>query len=189
MRPNYVITPPTSADFGPRLEKNIAIVGRLIEMKGVHIAISAMASDALKEWTLHVIGDGPVREKLQNQAKSLGVADRVLFHGQLPRDTVLRHLAEVRCSLLLSTHDAAGWSAAESISVGTPVHTWNHGGPAEIVSLTGCGTTTPPSSEGVHELAMAIAGSPPCPSDADLSPYYLENLTLELRNWYDEAIR
>ncbi|WP_413542336.1 glycosyltransferase [Arthrobacter sp. YA7-1] len=158
-------------------------------MKGVHIAISAMTSDALKEWTLHVIGDGPIRDRLQNQAKSLGVAERVLFHGRLPRDAVLKRLAKVRCSLLLSTHDAAGWSAAESISVGTPVHTWNHGGPAEIVRLTGCGTTTPPGPECVQELAEAIAGAAVHPGDVDLSSYYLENLSVELGNWYDKAIR
>lgn len=188
IRPNYLVSSTLNLAFSRDRGKDIAIVGRLIEMKGVHLAIAAMASEQLRCWNLHVIGDGPMRNSLEAQARELGVSERVVFYGQIPRDEVYRHLQNVRCSLLLSTHDAAGWSAAESIAVGTPVLTWAHGGPAELVRLTGCGTTILPGPEGVTAIASAIAGTEP-KQRVDMSRFHFDSLVHELRNWYDEAVR
>ena len=189
LRPNYVIQSDCTGNRGPRDNKDIMMVGRLIEMKGVHIAIAALEKTVLKEWTLHVIGDGPMRERLESQAQESGVSDRVVFHGRVPRAAVLERLANARCSLLLSTHDAAGWAAAESISVGTPVHTWSHGGPAELVRLTRCGTTTEPGPDSLSVLAQAIANQPSCNACYDMSNFNIDNLSIELSRWYDETTR
>lgn len=188
VRPNYIVSANRDFARSHAPNKNIAIVGRLIEMKGVHIAIAAMASQELQHWNLHVVGDGPMRGNLEERARELGVLERVIFHGQLARDEVYAHLKNSRCSLLLSTHDAAGWSAAESIAVGTPVHTWSHGGPAELVSRTGCGTTTTPGPGSIEALASSIAGTETY-AEVDMSHFYIEAVALELRNWYDEATR
>jgi glycosyltransferase involved in cell wall biosynthesis len=42
---------------------------------------------------LLVVGDGPVREALEQQARRLGLADRVLFTGVVHRDAVPAHVA------------------------------------------------------------------------------------------------
>lgn len=187
VRPNYIVDGRKAMKEKP-LTKRIAMVGRLIEMKGVHLAIAALSSAELRDWELHIIGDGPMRSQLQQEAQKLGVAARVTFHGQVSRELVYEHLQRSRCSLLLSTHDAAGWAAAESIAVGTPVYTWNHGGPAELVNLTGCGTAIDPDTQAVPSLAAAIARMGDIPS-ADMSRFAFNAVVQDLRNWYDEAIK
>ena len=55
-----------------------------------------------------VIGNGPELNRLQGLAEDLGVADRVVFLGQLSRDQVLDRLRE--CDVLVhpSLHESGG---------------------------------------------------------------------------------
>lgn len=186
VHPNYVVKGIESSPTQRSATKQAAIVGRLIEMKGVHIAIAAMAQNVLADWTLHVVGDGPMRTALEQQCGDLGISNRVTFHGHIPRSSVSSLLRSVDCSLLLSTHDAAGWAAAESIHVGTPVVTWSHGGPAELVLKSQCGQTLVPGTKSVEDLALAIADLRVMPS-RDMSDYEFESLVLKLRGWYEKA--
>lgn len=69
--------------LGTSRDAVIGAIGRLVERKGFRYLIEAMKllvrdRDNL---TLAVVGDGPLRESLQRQAASLGLADRVRFLG------------------------------------------------------------------------------------------------------------
>lgn len=55
--------------------------GRLIYYKGLHTALEALRD---VPGTLLIIGDGPERTSLEKMAANLGVADRVVFVGELP---------------------------------------------------------------------------------------------------------
>lgn len=187
VRPNYIVQPPGKRAAEPSRNR-IAMAGRLIEMKGVHLAIEALASGQLRDWELHVIGDGPMRSRLEHLARSYDVGAQIVFHGQCTRQEVYEQLELATCSLLLSTHDAAGWAAAESIAVGTPVHTWSHGGPAELVSRTGCGSVIHPGDNAVQLLAEAITHTE-TPVVADMSAFTFSAVVQDLRTWYDEAIK
>ncbi len=54
-------------------------VGRLSPVKGLHDALRAMPEDM--EWTLDVLGDGPMRAELEEISKERGFTERVIFHG------------------------------------------------------------------------------------------------------------
>jgi glycosyltransferase involved in cell wall biosynthesis len=51
------------------------------------------SSQAPAHTQLLVVGDGPVREALEAQARQLGLADRVAFTGVIHRDQVPAHVA------------------------------------------------------------------------------------------------
>ncbi len=55
-------------------------VGRLSREKGADVMLDALAQ-ADASWRLCIIGDGPERSALERQAASLGIADRVTWHG------------------------------------------------------------------------------------------------------------
>ncbi len=57
-------------------------VGQLLNRKGVHFLIEALSK--VPELRLAVVGDGPERDSLRQQARKLGCADRVTFYGYLP---------------------------------------------------------------------------------------------------------
>ena len=62
-------------------EKRIITVGRLSREKGHEILLAAFAKLQDKSWVLDIVGDGPKRKRLEEQVRSLGIAERVIFHG------------------------------------------------------------------------------------------------------------
>lgn len=56
-------------------------VGQLIPRKRIDLALDALARAAAPNWIFDIVGDGGVRTQLEEQARRLGLADRVFFHG------------------------------------------------------------------------------------------------------------
>ncbi len=60
----------------------IGYIGQLIHRKGLDILLKALAEKRLQKKTyLFIVGDGPLKEKLQNEAQRLGLSKRVYFAG------------------------------------------------------------------------------------------------------------
>jgi glycosyltransferase involved in cell wall biosynthesis len=72
----------------------LGFTGFVREWHGVDRIVAWMASpQAPAHAQLLVVGDGPVREALEAQAKKLGLASRVAFTGVIHRDQVPAHVA------------------------------------------------------------------------------------------------
>lgn len=75
----------------------LLFIGRLVEKKDLATALQALADRRVVfPWSLTVVGDGPLRNSLENQAARLGIRERVDFVGY-------RSLSEIRASL--QAHD------------------------------------------------------------------------------------
>ena len=61
----------------------IVTLGRLSKEKGHLYLIQAFAKINNGDWTLNIIGDGPMRPELENLTKNLGIEKKVIFHGHL----------------------------------------------------------------------------------------------------------
>lgn len=60
----------------------IIYVGRLVEEKGVQVAIGGLALlDKAVKYQFRIVGDGPFREKLENLVKAKNLEDRIKFLG------------------------------------------------------------------------------------------------------------
>jgi glycosyltransferase involved in cell wall biosynthesis len=142
--------------------RTAVFVGRLVPMKGVHLAIAAIAR--LPDWRLLVVGDGPDRGRLRAMARRVGVVERVEFRGSVPRSEVLRILHDEADVLLFpSLHDEAGMVVAEAMTLGLPVVCLAVGGPP-VMAGGGVSPTNP--EETVAALAQATvraAGTTPPP--------------------------
>jgi glycosyltransferase involved in cell wall biosynthesis len=73
--------------FQPLLERparpfTIGYIGRLVEEKGVHLLLQAVAL-LTGDWHLRIVGGGPLLEDLHALAQTLGIAERVTFVGQV----------------------------------------------------------------------------------------------------------
>lgn len=113
--------------------RHLLSVGHLIERKGHHLAIEAMAS-LPTDMYLTIIGSGPERTRLEAQAKSLGVADRVHFAGQIGQAELKWWYSAADALLLCSSRE--GWANVllEAMACGTPVIATNIWGTPEVVS-------------------------------------------------------
>ena len=74
----------------PPSQYRILFVGALEAKKGVEhlLRALALADERLGDWQCELAGDGPLREALEQQARTLGITERVRFHGALDFDTV-----------------------------------------------------------------------------------------------------
>ncbi|MDZ4283074.1 MAG: glycosyltransferase family 4 protein [Hydrogenophaga sp.] len=107
-------------------------VGHLIERKGHHIAIEALAS--LPGVTLLIAGSGPEEGALKALANRLGVADRVHWAGVVPQTELKWWYSAADALTLCSSRE--GWANVllEAMACGTPVIATNIWGTPEVVS-------------------------------------------------------
>jgi len=112
-------------------------VGHLIERKGHHIAIEALAQ--LPGVTLLVAGSGPEEGALKALASRLGVADRVHWAGVVPQTDLKWWYSAADALTLCSSRE--GWANVllEAMACGTPVIATNIWGTPEVVSTPSAG--------------------------------------------------
>jgi glycosyltransferase involved in cell wall biosynthesis len=85
-----------------------------------------------------IVGDGPERGRLEALARELGVAGRVVFHGQLPHEDALRTARAADVFVLPSTDEAFGVAYVEAMAAGMPaIGRTGEPGPEEIAALGG----------------------------------------------------
>jgi len=124
----------------------IATIGKLIDYKGQHIALQALA-ECKKENILYnfdyiIVGDGPDKSKLANLAAKLGLKEHVHFLGQ--RTDVPDTMAGADCILQPSLTEAFPLVQVESLMAGRYVIASDVGGASEILDGGKYGTLIPP---------------------------------------------
>ncbi|MGE4443330.1 MAG: glycosyltransferase [Desulfomicrobium sp.] len=132
-------------------------LGHLLHWKGFYLGIMAFAQSGLSDAEYWIVGDGPERSRLERQAKTLGVADRVRLFGQLPRAEVLNLFSQCHALVHPSLHDSGGWVCMEAMAAGRPVICLDLGGPAtQVAKETGFKATARKPTRTVVEVAQAM---------------------------------
>jgi teichuronic acid biosynthesis glycosyltransferase TuaC len=138
----------------------IVSVGSLIESKGHHVLIRAVAQIARSRSDVHlyIFGHGPERDALQRLIESLNIAGQVHLMGKRPNDELHLWFNIATVSCLASTRE--GWPnvVSESLACGTPVIATNVGGIPEIIDHPELGMIverTPESFAAAIEQALS----------------------------------
>jgi glycosyltransferase involved in cell wall biosynthesis len=87
--------------------------------------------------------------------RSLGLANRVTFHGVVSNDAVLSALAQGDCAVLPSRFDGWGTLVNESLAAGTPVICTAACGAASLVSSAQLGSVV--QADSLMPLSAALA--------------------------------
>ncbi len=104
-------------------DRNLALfVGRLGKEKNVSQLLSFWKEAAFTDDAIHlmIVGDGPERAALQNQAVSLGIASQVTFTGKVPYDAITDFYAAADLYLSASTTEMMSISMLEARAMGLP---------------------------------------------------------------------
>jgi glycosyltransferase involved in cell wall biosynthesis len=106
----------------PEKTKVIVWASRLHRQKGAHLALKAFAELKSPDIRFLVIGDGPERHALELQSKTLLVADRVVFVGQVDH-SYLPALLNCGDVFIFTTIRGEGFplNVLEALSVNLPV--------------------------------------------------------------------
>ncbi len=129
----------------------ILFVGRLAEKKGVRYLIEAMPEvlEQVPDATLVIVGDGPLRQDLEQRVSNLAISASVRFTGaKSPEDLPQFYSAAdvfVGPSIVAEGGDADGIpvSFMEAMASGTPIVTTNVGGIGELVTHDKTGLMVP----------------------------------------------
>jgi glycosyltransferase involved in cell wall biosynthesis len=137
----YFMSTPTSApQVTDQQDQHFRILyaGALIERKNVALVIEAL-SHFPSHVGLDVVGDGPLRATLEEQATALGPG-RVTFHGTCPMSEVSSFMGAADCLVLPSDHDGWGAVIVEALLAGTPVVCSDRCGAGVVVHASGAGS-------------------------------------------------
>lgn len=139
-------------------DRVVGTLGRLAWKKGQEYFLQAAAA-VLKEdpqVTFVLVGDGPLRTQLEEQARTLGIADRVRFLGQRMDSQAVISLFDI--FVLPSVIEGMPNALLEAMALEKPVIVTNAGGNAEVVQdkVTGFVVPTRQPMEMAHRILQLL---------------------------------
>lgn len=122
-------------DGRERAATRLLSVGNLVEVKGHRYLLDAMKTllDRDTTITLDIVGDGPLRDRLEQQARELGIASSVTFSGRLERGHVAARMRDADVFVLPSLWETQGVVLLEAMASGLPSVATRVGGTPEVV--------------------------------------------------------
>jgi glycosyltransferase involved in cell wall biosynthesis len=138
----------------PSGEPRLAIVGRLIPIKGHDVLLRALVAvrSELPQVTLRIAGDGPLELELRSKVNELGLEEAVTFLGRVA--PVAPAFEDAQVVVVPSFGEGFGMVALEAMERGRPVVASAVGGLPEIVEDGRSGLLVPAGD--VDALAAAI---------------------------------
>lgn len=159
LQPVYIANGADTKLFYPPVTKkrsfNIISVSRMVHDKGLEDAISAMTEITIQypEATLYLIGDGPIRQELEDQVYALSLQKNVIFTGFIKNNELIDYYHNSDVYLLPSWNESFSLVIFEAMSTGLPIVSTPVGiAPAVITNDNGI--LVPLKSP--HDIAEAI---------------------------------
>lgn len=136
----------------PQSDIYIGTIANLYRTKGIDILLEAFAQTrhAIPQAHLVIIGDGPERSRLVQQASRLSLTNQISFLGQLPN--AAQYLRAFDLFVLPSRKEGFPYVLLEALAGGLPVIATQVGGVAELVHHAA--QLVPPNEP--HALAAAL---------------------------------
>lgn len=118
--------------------KRIVCVGRLHPMKGQRLLIEAVNElvneRKQKDFIIDLIGDGELREELEELVRRYHIQNHVHFFGGKPREWFYPKLKDYDLFVLPSICEGFGLTLAEACAAKIPVLTCDLPGPMEVIA-------------------------------------------------------
>jgi colanic acid/amylovoran biosynthesis glycosyltransferase len=119
----------------------VVTVARLVEKKGIDDALRAVAKvrSQLRDLRYVIVGDGPLRARLEQLARELDLLDAVQFTGALEHSDAIARIAAAHAFVLPSVTAADGAQEGipnalkEAMLLGVPVVATRHAGIPELI--------------------------------------------------------
>ena len=135
-------------------------VGHLVELKGVHLTLAALAKTP--DATLLIAGEGPEGEHLRQLVERLAISARVRFLGNLPHATLCDYYNAADALVLASSREGMPNVMLESLACGTPVIAAPFESAAEVINTPAAGmVATERSAEAIASAWLRLRDQAP----------------------------
>jgi glycosyltransferase involved in cell wall biosynthesis len=133
-------------------------VGRLLDWKGVDIALHAvsLARQRCPHVTITIVGAGPAERRLHTLGRELGLNGAVHWAGWEPQSQLPSYYQNSDVFIFPSLRDSGGMVVLEALAFGVPVLCTDLGGPGLIVNQS-CGRAIAAGGRTRQELARAFS--------------------------------
>ena len=136
------------------VEPTLLFVGRFVGLKGLDILLPAFAGVTPCKGRLRLLGDGPLKSRLEQLVVKLELQQRVQWLPQCPASEVQKEMRNADVTILPSHKDGWGAVVNESLMVGTPVICSTACGAADLIRQPWLGSVFPAGA--VEELAQCL---------------------------------
>jgi glycosyltransferase involved in cell wall biosynthesis len=115
---------------------NVQLVwsGSHIERKNPGLCLDALAAVKQRNWTLNMLGSGPLITALKKKAADLGLTDNIIWHGHLNRTEAVKVMAASHLHIITSIAEDNPAVVFEAMSCGVPSLTINHHGMGDVIN-------------------------------------------------------
>jgi len=143
---------PGARSAPPSSSRSVLFVGRLSHEKGADTLLDAWAARGASRLELVMVGDGPLRERLESRA-----VEGVRFAGWQSSAEVAQLLLGARALVFPSVcYENLPRAVIEAMAAGLPVLASDHGGPAELVRDLGPAWTAGAGDERAWADALTV---------------------------------
>lgn len=151
-------------------EPYILNVARLVPQKGHELLLEAYKKSGISH-KLVIVGEGPLKDKLKDKARSLGVADRVFFAGK--RRNPYPWMKQADLFVLASEYEGLGIVLTEALACNTPIMAVeSRGGVRDVFRGELEAFLTPRTVEGLAEgLSSVVSRLPVTVKPEWLAPF------------------
>ncbi len=175
----------------------VGIVARLVPIKAheVFLAAAARVRAELPAARFLVVGDGELRQALEQQTAALGLADAVRFLGW--RADIDRLYADLDVVALTSRNEGSPVALIEAMASGVPVVSTEVGGVADVVEHGVSGLLAPmDDAEGIAKHVLTLLAGPELRRTMGLhgrqtvaATYGADRLVSDIETLYEELLR
>ena len=170
----------------------LLFIGNLVPVKGLDVLVEACArlAGAGAGFTCYLIGQGPLRSRLERQVARLGLEGRVKLMGPRPHHLLPDWYRSATAFVLPSHSEGVPSVLLEAAACGTPFVASRVGGIPEIAHL-GVSQLVPPGD--AELLARAIGNAIERPSERPLhgaaAPRSIADAVSELVDLFDRVVQ
>ena len=141
-----------------------------------------------KDFIVHMVGDGSYREKLEQQARELGVSDKFVFYGNKKRDEMSEYYKKADALLItLRGNNAVGDTMPGKLqtymTTGKPILGAINGAAKETIEISDCGKCVAAGdADGLAKIMIEFMDGPERFSDCGerARKYFKNNFTKDI---------